>query len=340
MAQKETPRPTGVSPPQPASPTKAPSVSKEIRDVIISSLYQKKLLLESGNREQLSFSRFRDRLICIFVTVMTIMTAALFVSSPAELFPKWYVIAVCVMILTRIVDYSQKKEHFFLIDFCVTAGIQILFFLIFRPQSVSLATRSFAYGTGILGWSTILLSNGLTIHRLDEFCSLWIHTVPSLMAYTLRWSNESSVIYYKTAPFTFNAEHMMQYYFGCYIPYLLWVVGYYFLINKVFKNLTVEGDYMTLVKLIVQSKPTLKKLLDVFGSKYRSEAFMMYHAIWFAVVTSIGYACFFCQTLHIISLGLCVSFAIVNGAKALVNDLVKPYEQSMERINRLLATLG
>jgi len=297
-------------------------------------------MLESGGQQLLKFSLFRDHLICMFVTLMTILTGVLFVASPTELFPKWYAIAVITMLSTRIIDYSQKKEHFFLLDFCYTAGIQILFFLLFRSNSIHLATRSFAFGAGILGWSTILLSNGLTFHRLDEFCSLWIHTVPSLMAYTLRWTNESSVIYYKTAPFSFGLEHIAHYCLCSFIPYFIWVVGYYFIINKVFKHLTLEGDYMTLVKYMIQKSTKIASLLDVFGSKYRSEAFMVYHAIYFLTVTSIGYLCFFSQTLHTICLSACVFFAIMNGAKSLVNDLGKPYVQSIERIDTLLSALG
>lgn len=314
--------------------------AKDIKDLLTSTLYHKKLLLESGGKQQIAFAKFRDYLICIFVTIMTILTSVLFVSSPSDLFPKWYVIAVVTMLVTRVIDYFQKKEHFFLLDFCYTAGLQILFFLICRRQSAHMATRCFAFGAGILGWSTILLSNGLSIHRLDEFCSLWIHTIPSLMAYTLRWTNESSAIYYKTAPFQFSREHFLEYYTGCYIPYLLWVVGYYFIINKAFKHLTVQGDYMTLVKFIAQKSPPLTKVLDIFGAKYRSEAFMMFHFVYYTVVTAVGYACFFCQTLHIICLSICITFAILNGAKSLVSDLAKPYEQSIERIDTLLHTLG
>ncbi len=338
VSQKD---PVPTTPLTPASaPSKSPVQPKDFKDVLISALYHKKLALESQGTHRLSFALKRDHLVSIFVTLMTLLTAVLFVSSPSDLFPKWYIVAVILMLSSRVVDYVQKKEHFYLIDLCYTAGAQILFFLIFRPHSVHLATRAFAFGSGVLGWSTILLSNGLTIHRLDEFCSLWIHTVPSLMAYTLRWTNENSVINYKTAPFAFTGEHMLQYYSSCYLPYMLWVFGYYLIINKVFKNLTIEGDYMTLVKFVVQKSPMITKLLDVFGAKYRGEAFMMFHLIYFTVVTSVGYICFFNRTFHTCCIGLCVLFAIFNGTKQLVADLRRPYEKSVERINTLLATLG
>ncbi len=333
VSQKDTPAAT-------ATQSKAVSTTKDLKDLVISSLYHKKMQLESVSKKELAFALTRDHLICVFITIMTILTAVFFVASPSNWFPKWYTVAVITMLVCRIVDYTQKKEHFFLIDFCYTAGIQIIFFLTCRPHSVHLATRSFGFGAGILGWSTVLLSNGLTINRLDEFCSLWIHSFPSLLAYTLRWTNENSVIYYKTAPFSFSGEHMAQYYLACYAPYVLWAVGYYFLINKAFKHLTVEGDYMTLVKYIGQSSPKMTTLLDIFGPKYRVEAFIMYHALFFSVMTAVGYACFFFQPLHTVCLGFCIGFAIVNGAKTLVADIARPYRTSLERINLMLTTLG
>ena len=336
MTQKES-TPTCSASPQAGNKS---SATKELREIITTSLYHKKLALEANFNKELTFAISRDHLICVFITLITILTAVLFVSSPSDLFPIWYIMGVIIMFLSRIIDYSQKRQYFFLIDFCYTAGVQILFFLICRPHSIHLATRTFCFGTGILAWSTVLLSNGLAVNRLDEFCSLWIHTVPSLLAYTLRWTNEDSVIYYKTAPFSFNVEHVLQYGIACYVPYLVWVAGYYFIINKAFKHLTIDGDYLTLVKFMIQKLPAATKLLDMFGPKYRGEVFMLAHAFHFTVTTAISYACFFCQPLHICCLTTCISFAIVNGAKSLISDIARPYKMSLERINSLLSTLG
>jgi len=336
VSQKES---APIPPADAESPQKG-NASKELKDIIISALYHKKMFLEATSKKEISFAITRDQLIYIFITLMTLTTGILFIASPSEYWPKWYCIAVVVMLLARICDYTQKKEHFFLIDFCYTAGIQILYFLICRPHSIHLATRTFAFGAGVLGWSTALFSNGLAIHRLDEFCSLWIHTVPSLMAYCLRWTNEKSVIYYETAPFQFGSEHILQYYVATYAPYFLWVAGYYFIINKIFKHLTVEGDYMTLVKFLQQKSEGMAKLLDIFGPKYRGESFMLWHVMFFSACTAIGYACFFNRTLHTISLCICVGSSIINGAKTLVTDLARPYQTSIEKINTMLAALG
>ena len=317
-----------------------PEKTETIKEVILGVLQQKKLMLQARVNQQLSFVVFRDKLIYMFVTLFTLLTVVLFISYPSDLFPRWYVAGVVIMYLARVMDYTQKKEHFFLLDCCYTAGGQILYFLLCSSGSVSLGIRAFAFGAGLLQWSTILLVNGLTFHRLDEFCSLWIHTVPSLLAYTLRWTNVNSPIYYATLPRAFSGSQFLQYFNSVALPYVLWAVGYYLLINKIFKNLTIEGDYMTLVKLFLQRMPSLAPILDVFGSKYRVEAFMMYHVVYFTLVTSIGYVCFFFHTLHAVCLGLCCFSAVAMGGVTLVKDLARPCQQSVERVDKLIASLA
>ncbi len=318
----------------------SPAKAEEIKEVVMSILQQKKLMLQTRVNEQLSFVLLRDKLIYIFVTLMTLLTVVLFFSSPADLFPRWYVVGVVMMYIARVIDYTQKKEHFFLLDCCYTAGGQILYFLLFRPDSFALALRTFVFSAGLLQWSTVLLVNGLTFHRLDEFCSLWIHTIPALLGYSLRWMNPNSPIYFVNFTATLTKAHTFAYYSTVIIPYGVWAVGYYFLINKAFKHLTIEGNYITLAKLMAQRMPQIAKLLDVFGPKHRPEAFMMYHAIYFFLTTTIGYACFFNQTLHTVCLGLCCFSAIVMGGVTLVKDMSRPCQQSLERVNSLIANLA
>lgn len=314
--------------------------NKDPKDLIIASLYHKKLLIDSELNQQISFDIFRNQLIYIFTLLVTVVTTVLFISYPSDLFPKWYVAIVITMFLTRIIDYTQKKGHFFLIDFCYTAGLQIIFFLGCRFQSIHLATRTFGFGAGILGWSTILLSNGLTLHRLDEFCSLWIHTVPSLLAYSLRWINKESVIYYERAGLEFSSEHMLQYYIACYAPYIVWATGYYIIITKAFRHLTVEGEYRTLIRLIVEEVPSITKILDIFGTKNRAETFMLCHCLYFTLVTLVGYLCFFNRILHTICLIIIISSPILQGGRMLAKDIAKPYLTRLEKINSLLINLG
>ena len=67
---------------------------------------------------------------------------------------------------------------------------------------------------------------------------------------------------------------------------------------------------------------------------------MMYHALYFLLTTTIGYACFFNQTLHSVCLAFCCLFAIAMGGVTLVKDISRPCHQSLERVNSLIATLA
>jgi hypothetical protein len=333
VTQKNSPPPSATNIPE-LNPAKCS------KDVMLASLYHKKLLADTELNQKFAFSIFRGRVIFILTLFLTCTTAILFFASPSNLFPKWYTVAVIFMLLCRVTDYTQKKEHFFLIDFCYTAGLQILFFLIWRSQSVHLTIRTFGFGAGILGWSTVLFSNGLTIHRLDEFCSLWIHTVPSLLAYTLRWTNENSVIFFKSPGFDFSSDHVLQYYIACYAPYIVWATGYYIIITKGIKALTDGGNYPTLITFLADKSSLTSKILNIFGSKRRTEAFMLSHWVFFTLTTLVSYVCFFYRPLHTFCVIVQVYSMVFHGAKKLAEDIAKPYLSQLEKINLLLTSLG
>jgi len=303
-------------------------------------LYQKKIALESNDKDKREFMQSRDKFITFIVLITTLVTTGMICCSPALLFPKWFTVMVIVMIITRIFDFTLKKEHFFLLDFCATAVLQIAYFVMLNPTSFSLGLRCFAFGAGILNWSSVLLGNSFVVHRLDEFSSLWIHMIPSILVYTLRWYNEGSAIYYKTVPCDFTWDLAGAYIKASFLPYLLWFIGYYLIISKVFKSLTVEGDYMTLAKLLIEKVSFASKVLDCMGTKYRHDIFMMLHFIYFIFVTFLSYFSFFYYPLHTFSICVSVLMALYNGSKKMIKNLNAPREKFIEELNKALGKVS
>lgn len=334
---KETPTPkTAGSPYQ----DKKQQDTIPMKDLILNCINKRKLRLEAFQRDYQSFTQKRDKLISGFIMTAIILTVALFFSSPSLWFPRWYALAYSLLLLTRVIDYSQKKWQFYLIDFCYIACIQIVFFLLFMPDSFNLGLTTFAFGAGFLNWGSILLGNSLTTYRLDSFFSLWLHTIPSMLAYSLRWGNERSVISYTSIPITFTWSLLPTFMLAAVIPHLYWVIGYYLFTNKVFKSYTEEGKYMTLPKYLAEVYPQVKKGLEIFGSKYKYEAFILYHITLNFILASWSYFCFFYQTLHTIALCLSIFFPICIGAQNLINDLAIPRQKNFEQLVKVAGTLS
>lgn len=282
------------------APSDAKIMDSDLKLAVLSVLKKHKqtIVAKSWN-----FQQFKDSMVYMVIIFLTLATGILFFVSPVRYFPKFYTIAVLTMVFGRIMDYSQKKEHFYLIDFCYFAGSSILICLNISPDSEEQATRTVAFGAGILMWSTMLLCNAWTIYRLDEFCSLWIHTVPGMMAYALRWlNNEESGYYFHGGRnlMSFN-KFFDQYYIPCIKFYAIWGISYYLVITKLARNKIDAGNYMTLVKFLAE-KPFMKSCLDIFGPKNENEAFMMYHCIYFHVTMIIGFFCYHFQSFHTVCL--------------------------------------
>lgn len=297
------------------------------------------MLAESELNSKVAFAHSRGQFVYMFNMIITTTTAIFFFTSPSYLFPLWCLITLPIILICRVIDFTQRKSHFFLIDLCYAANLHILLFLVLKYDSTHFAVRTFGLGAGVLGWSTVAFGNGFTMHRMDEFCSIWIHIVPSLLSYTLRWTDENSAIYYGNVDFKFASSFAIQYYVDCGVFYLMWAIAYYLIITKVCRSLIAEGNYATLMKYMAKKVKNSKKLLNVFGAEWREEAFIMYHAIFFTSFTIISYFTFFSKSLHIISIAIQIYTMLYNGGRILTRDIVSPYVTQLEKINSLLTSL-
>lgn len=282
--------------------------------------------------ETLSFFSNRDKWVFLLTFLGTILTLYLFIDFPGFWFQKWYIVALVSMITARVIDYWHKKWYLFLIDFCYTASVLVACFLSFSPSSFHLALRIYAFGAGVLRWSTVLLGNGLAFHRLEECCSFWLHACTAMLAFTLRWTNESSPIYYKTIPCVYSCEILKEFLYDALIHYIPWVIIYYILLTIVFRELDEKKHYMTLTKFVIQIMPESQGYLEVLGSNYKNLMFMVYHVIFFSTTLCLSFACFFWFYLDAFSLGISLLCAVYVGGKKLVRDLSAPYEQQLKVI--------
>ena len=72
-------------------------------------------------------------------------------------------------------------------DFCYFSNASCLIQLAFYPTSASLFTRNFLLTTGPLAMAVPTWRNSLVFHSLDRVTSSYIHVLPPLLSFCMRW---------------------------------------------------------------------------------------------------------------------------------------------------------
>jgi Protein of unknown function (DUF2838) len=133
-----------------------------------------------------SFVKMKDKISFVLGVLCLLVTNTLLCSMPDHM-PLWYSCLVVPLIVTRFFVYHSIGFHFFLLDFCYFCSVLLLFYLWLYPTSALLFQLCFALCNGPLLFAIVLWRNSLVLHDLDKTTSLFIHLMPVLVTYSIRW---------------------------------------------------------------------------------------------------------------------------------------------------------
>ena len=101
----------------------------------------------------------------------------------------WLCYAVCIipLLALRAQLYKALGWQYFLLDFCYASNLACLVHVFVQPQSELLLVVNFLLTTGPLAMAIPTWRNSLVFHSLDKVTSAFIHMLPPLLTFTLRW---------------------------------------------------------------------------------------------------------------------------------------------------------
>lgn len=137
-------------------------------------------------------------------SVLTLVLKTFAVSSGQWLLPWYYAITCPTLIIWRIITYWQAQFQYFCLDFCYFGNLIITLILWFNPSSPELCSLLFSISNGMLYLGAFSFRNSLVFHSVDKMTSTYIHTVPLLLSFGIRWFPEETSRYWH-ASFPVNA---------------------------------------------------------------------------------------------------------------------------------------
>ncbi|XP_053407178.1 uncharacterized protein LOC128559467 [Mercenaria mercenaria] len=255
---------------------------------------------------------------CTFVCtcVVIVLLSQGMVSFP-WLIPYIYALLTPLLITVRVIMYWRKRWHFFLLDFCYFANMFCLIFLCF-PSSEYVFSIMFSLSLGPLIWAVPVYRNSLVLHSVDKVTSTYIHILPPILSFVVRWyPKETSLFWYtEFLPEVPELSAVWTYI----VPCLAFVFhsAIYSLVVNVFS--TSSNETVSSYNYLGEKEDScLYKLFNCVGPRYRCGMFYVWNWIFCAVTLVGSLLCYYSFTINWLCILLLSLTAIWNGASYYVH---------------------
>jgi hypothetical protein len=152
------------------------------------------------------------------VGVMNIPICQYFLTARPDLFWLWYTICLISLMIARFIYFKQQKYHYFLLDFCYYTQLLTFLCLYVIKSSPWFFKICFIFSNGPLMTAIIVWRCSIVFHDFDKLTSIYIHILPSMLMYAMRWHTLGSEM---IEDLTFSD------YVRAAIGYIIWQITYY-----------------------------------------------------------------------------------------------------------------
>ncbi len=171
--------------------------------------------------EQPRFIKLFDK-VAFTLGVLNICACQFFLLNRPEFFWLWYAVIIPVLIFSRFYHFRCLGWQYFMIDFCyfVLGLTMINIFLV--HNSPLFFKVCFIYANGPLTVAILIWRNSFIFHDYDKIVSVYIHLLPSMLYYTLRWHSHNFVFNSNNSCFNSNCEPLTMF------DFVVATLGYFF----------------------------------------------------------------------------------------------------------------
>lgn len=267
--------------------------------------------------------------------------------------------AECLLLFgVRLADYWFKKWHYYLFDFCYYANVLLLCHIWVLPKWKLLTKVTFAFNTGPLAWSVLAFRNSLVYHDLDKVTSLYLHFVPALVSWTMRWYHDDArfgpleaqggAAGTAAAAVDSNSSTHLSTAFGPrprhpYAPastaellawpllfYTAWAVAYYLKLFVVSAAKIKAQGYQTLFTYVTsRHKGTFHNIAKRIPQPWQPAAYLLLHCVFCLTTWSLAILCWRSWLTHTALLVAAASLSIWHGANYYFEVFATRYSKSL-----------
>jgi len=303
--------------------------------------------------DQPSYIKLVDKIGFTF-GVLNILACQYFLLNIPEYFSVWFCGIVPVILLSRLYHFQSLNWHYFLIDFCYFVNIGALFNLLLLRSSLLVFKVCFIHSVGTLPLAIVIWRNSLVFHDYDKIVSVYIHLLPCMLYYTLRWRSPQFFLPDSNYAMKERMTHslVLSDYFYALLFYLVWQILYIVKTEYMDKEKFIQNpDLVTSLRWMSKDtkNPLVKKVLGllrkigVFGRDENYDSTSMKTKLVFVaaqfVVTLISlvpsYFVYNSPVLHLLYIGLVFMISVFNGANFYIEVFSVRYQPRLEQLAKM-----
>ncbi|KAH9492467.1 glycerophosphocholine acyltransferase [Bulinus truncatus] len=256
--------------------------------------------------------RLQSKLVYV-LTVVAIVAISHFVLSVKWILPYFYTITTPILLIMRLIMYWQMKYQYFLLDFCYFANTYWYIYLWLAPQHEIMFVVGYAVANGPLIWALLVFRNSLVFHSLDKVTSLYIHLLPTLLSFVIRWYPEdTSEHWYKPFP---QYEVGYSFFWLVFIPFMFVLahqVLYIVLVNCILKP---NEEYLTMYRYLTAKESSfIFRMCNIFGPRFRVHLYVAWGLSLVLIMLLFNPVWYNFFIPHCIVVTISILIAIYNGA--------------------------
>ena len=123
--------------------------------------------------------------------VLNVLVCQYFLLNVPQYFSTWYAFVLPITMISRFYHFKSLNFHYFLIDFCYFTVFNTLLNISVLRGSGRFFKMCFIFATGVLPIAIPVWRNSFIFHDFDKIVSVYIHILPCMLYYTLRWNSFS-----------------------------------------------------------------------------------------------------------------------------------------------------
>jgi len=286
--------------------------------------------------------------------VLNISIIQWFLFVKPSFFWLWYSIVIPLLMLTRFFHFKSLGWHYFMLDFCYFVLMLTLIQLFLLPSSSILFKVSYIYSLGPLPCAILVWNNSLVFHDYDKMTSVYIHMLPAILNYTLKYFDRDSLrtgldvcdsINYNTALTTYDIIYAA-------IGYMLWQ-SLYFVKTEIVDKKTLDNrpelltslrwismdqkNAMTCFVLSVCKRLFIIKQQEAFNPKtVKTKLIFITSQFIYTILTfTPAYFLYYNRFAHLVYIGLIFTVSIFNGASFYIEVFSQRYQKQLRRQQEL-----
>jgi hypothetical protein len=292
--------------------------------------------------------RLRDKIAFVVGVGNTCVAPALAMRYPHHI-PLYYGLQLTVLLVLRYFIYRSRQWHYFIFDNCYFVNIMTML-VCWVSHSRALFLATFALTNGPVALAIVAWRNSLVFHSLDKVTSLFIHIMPPLVMYCVRWmpellqsmycENEAFVTLFRNQRYPAmkdldpSFQEMMVY---ASLAFGVWQVLYYVFVMIKRREKVEAGLRLTSYSWLLGSDPQgkqslIQRVAFAFGPRWKLEMFVLIQTLY-SIVTFIP-TIFLFRHFWLHSAFLVVMFAVSvwNGANYYIEVFSRRYILELEKL--------